>query len=51
MEDRKALEIQVEIRQSQLETEEIRGNVVDEVVVWLRKKGIVRVVDKVVESA
>ncbi|CAI9297081.1 unnamed protein product [Lactuca saligna] len=51
LEENKALEDQVEIRRSQLEVRELRRMAVEEDVAWLLQKGIVRVVDKVVESA
>ena len=50
VEEKKALETQVEIGRSQLEVENMRMNTVEEDVVWFLHKGVVRVVDKVIES-
>lgn len=51
MEEKKALKTQVETGWSQLEADKMRRKTVEKDVAWLLWKGIVHVVDKVVESA
>lgn len=48
--EKKVLEGRVEDQHRQLEAEEIRRKTMEDNMMWLLQKGVVRVVDKVVES-